>query len=94
MMRSRGRGLNSRRERRTAWNALATTFSGKLPDMAGWEIYIAELERLARPLDIPEEEKVRKLFEAVPKGWQESILWAEGKVCPAFPRVPAALKSG
>ena len=29
-------GLNSRRERRTAWNALAPTFSGKLIDRAGW----------------------------------------------------------
>ena len=60
-------GVNSRRERRTAWNALAPTFSGKLIDRAGWEIYIAEFERLARALDIPEEQKVRKLSQAVPK---------------------------
>ena len=36
--------LNSHRERRTAWNALALTFSGKLIDRAGWEIYIAEFK--------------------------------------------------
>ena len=76
---------------------LATTFSGKLIDRAGWEIYIAEFERLARARDIPEEEKVRKLSEAVPKGWQESILWAEGKPngwsWVACPRLPQTLKS-
>ena len=48
---------------------------GKLIDRAGWEIYISEFDRLARAF----EEKVRKLSEALPKGWQESIFWAKGK---------------
>ena len=86
-------GLNSRRERRTAWNALAPTFSGKLIDRAGWKIYIAEFERLARALDIPEEEKVRRrslrggrIAFSGPRERPTEWSWA------ACPRVPPALK--
>ena len=56
-----------------AWEGLPPTFSGKVIVRAGWEIYIAEFERLARHLVISEEEKFRRLFETVPQNFQESI---------------------
>ena len=90
-------GLNSWRERRTAWKALAPTSSGKLIDRAGWEIYIAEFERLARPLKFLKRRKSgnfprlslgggKRAFSGQgekPTGWS----WV------AFTRVPPSLES-
>ena len=37
-------GVNSQRERRTAWNTVAPAFSGKRIDRAGREIYVADFD--------------------------------------------------
>ena len=40
---------------------------------------MADFERLAAELDIQEEEKFRKLQQAMPRAWLDCILDAEGR---------------
>ena len=52
-------------------------FCGAGISRAGWEIYIAEFERLARQLEISEEGKVRKLFKSLHPNWQDFLIEAQ-----------------
>ena len=72
-------GLNARGFRRGAWESLKLEFTGKGISRGIWEIYLAEFGLLAAESDIQEEEKLRKLQQAVPRAWLDCILDAEGR---------------
>ena len=62
-------GLNARRCRRGSCESLKLEITGKGIPRGIWKIYMADFERLEAELDIQEEEKVRKLQQAVPRAW-------------------------